>query len=233
MRINATLTKAAAIASLAVASLGAQAAPSYTFTFDDTNASLLANTGALSLSSGVSFHNATLVGDPDGFGGQITDTFGNAIPGATSHWEIDPVYLDASVVSPDYYGRSVGASASGLALDANFSPILVNFGNVGPLASFSMALDGSGQRNNWGPNAELLFVDHTGHVVQTVLFDQSVDSAVVTVNGIHASATGVILANGKLYDNLTVTAAVPEPTSLALMLAGMGVVAVAARRRRA
>jgi hypothetical protein len=226
-----TLSQLALAASLAAASLGAQAA-SYTFTFDDVNSStLLANSSALSVSSGVTFNNATLVGDPDGFGGQITDVYGNAIPGATSHWEIDPSYLDASVVDPSYYVRATGSAASGLALDANYSPILVSFGSVGPLASFSMALDGSGERNNWGPNAALQFVDATGHVVQTVGFNQGIASAVVTVSSISASAVGVILPNGKLYDNVSVSS-VPEPESVALLLTGLGIFGLAAARRR-
>jgi hypothetical protein len=226
-----TLSQLALATTLAAASLGAQAA-SYTFTFDDVNSStLLANSGTLSVSSGVSFNNATLVGDDDGFGGQITDLYGNAIPGATSHWEIDPTYLDASVVDPSYYGRSTGSAAAGFGLDANFSPILVNFGSVGALSSFSFALDGSGERNNWGPNAQLLFVDATGHVIQTVSFDQGVSNAVVTVNAISANAVGVVLPNGKVYDNVAISA-VPEPESLALVLAGLGIVGVSAARRR-
>lgn len=226
-----TLSQFALATSLAVASLGAQAA-SYTFTFDDVNSStLLANSGALSVSTGVSFNNAYLVGDDDGFGGQITDVYGNAIPGPTSHWEIDSVYLDASVVDPSYYARATGSAAAGQALDANYSPILVNFGSVGALSSFSFALDGSGERNNWGPNAQLLFVDATGHVIQTVAFDQSVSNAVVTVNAISANAVGVVLPNGKLYDNVSISA-VPEPESLALVLAGLGLVGVSAARRR-
>ena len=50
---------------------------------------------------------------------------------------------------------------------------------------------------------------------------------------VRTGISGIVLTSGKLYDNLSIsTAAVPEPESYAMMLAGLSLMSVIARRRR-
>ncbi|MFZ5527123.1 MAG: PEP-CTERM sorting domain-containing protein [Pseudomonadota bacterium] len=81
------------------------------------------------------------------------------------------------------------------------------------LGSFSTSLDGVALDDS-------ALIDSTNYAITQGLRLAHADIAYITIKG-----------DGVVMDNLTFTTPVPEPQAYALMLAGLGVVAFAARRR--
>jgi len=186
----------------------------YSFNFDSaTGSPALASqfdTGA------VSFHNAMLA--------PSKDTDGIDIPG-TEHWQIDPI-SDASypvtIENPlDYPDR--GAAPSGdFALQALWQPVILSFDQTLDLTNFSVTLD----NDTYGmSNLTIDFVSGAT-IVGQIAIDQTTPGFIATLGSI-SGVTGIVLASGAFYDNLSFTAtvsAVPEPSTYAALIgvAGLG-----------
>lgn len=158
------------------------------------------------------------------------DAFGN--PTGTTHWgDATATYGAVKVLSSSFAVSGANVLSNG------HQPILIQF-NGGPvdLYSFSVQQDKSGFGNPQTNGSRLDFLDAAGHVIDgaSVFYTQYANKGLtISANGV-SGVSGILLSGGVDYDNLNITtvSAVPEPASVALLLGGLGLVAVAARKRR-
>lgn len=223
--INKTLGSLALTAVLGAFSASALA--NYSFNFDGVASGTSANNSVVNPYSDVSFLSGFVTADLDTNGFEILDMNNQTIPGFT-HWE---TYQDSDirVRDPQFYGAGVAPSGTN-AIDAKFEQVFIKFNTAQNLISFSMQLDNS----TFGfPNSSLFFVDSFGKALSTVAFDQSQSGSIITTGAVN-NVSGIILSSGKLYDNINIAtvAAVPEPESYAMLLAGLAVVGAVSRRKK-
>ena len=213
------------LTALALASASAQAAVGIdtTFTFDAVASGTHANLAIGSANSLIRFDNAKLFDD--------LDANGDPIPGQF-HWGIDTddTIPAVTVDNPIDFWRN--AAPSGInALNTAYGPVLLSFSTPLTLDTFSFTLENT----TFGmPSADVLFLDATGHVVQTFSFQQDLSGATFQVSSIAPNVSAIVLPSGKFVDDVHIaTSAVPEPSGVALALLGMGTVGAIIRRRRA
>jgi PEP-CTERM motif len=223
--INKTFSSLALTAVLGAFSASALA--NYSFNFDGVASGTSANNSVVNPYSDVSFLSGFVAADLDTNGFEILDMNNQTIPGFT-HWE---TYQDSDirVRDPQFYGAGVAPSGTN-AIDAKFEQVFIKFSTAQNLTSFSMQLDNS----TFGfPNSNLFFVDSFGKALSTVVFDQSQSGSIIIMGAVN-NVSGIILSSGKLYDNINIAtvAAVPEPESYAMLLAGLAVVGAVSRRKK-
>jgi hypothetical protein len=219
-----TLLRALFAASICTSSFAASAA-SYTINFDNIASGSNANTDLVALANGVSFASAYLA--------DTVDANFNVIG---THWAAYSLADLTNPVDPSIFAQNSanlgwGAAPSGAnALDARYDQVMVQFANPTQLSSFSFDLDNTGYGNLQATN--LLFLDGQGNTLFTSSNFYQATTTHFTQNFASAmTVSAVLLTSGKLYDNISV-AAVPEPETYAMMLAGMSLLGFMAYRRR-
>jgi hypothetical protein len=219
-----------AAATLALASVAAHADTlSFTLDFDSLSSGATANAylASLGLGSQVSFGNGDYVQDDP-----IYDSIGNVTNDGAGHW------VDASSVYGDVLVKDNGTAISGSNVLWNDNQaILVQFNSALTINAFSIQQDSSLFGNLTENGSILSFLDSTGHVISTanVYYTQYGQPGLTISSGTVTGVSAILLSAGKSYDNLSLNAvtAVPEPTSLSMVLVSLGLVGAAARRRRA
>lgn len=213
-----------ALAAITLASASAQAAVTIdtTFNFDSVASGTHADLAIGSANSLIRFDNAKLFDD--------LDANGDPIPGQF-HWGIDTddTIPAVTVDNPLDYWRNNAPSGIN-ALNTAYGPVLLSFSTPLTLGNFAFTLENTtfGQ-----PFAEVLFLNATGHVVQTFSFQQDLSGVRFELDNIAPDISAIVLPSGKFIDDVSiVTSAVPEPSGVALALLGMGTVSAILRRRR-
>ena len=215
------------VAAVAMASASALAhadiAINTTLDFDTVASGASANAYLASLGLGSVLHFGN--GDTE----QDVDPYGSYT--GTSHW------YDATASYGDVLVNSSSAAVSGANVLSNgFMPILVQFAGPVDLASFSVQLD----NNTWtNPVNVLQFLDASGHVIAGTDVSYGMlpqgGFTVASVSPVQGVSSVLLLFGSRDFDNLHITtmAAVPEPSTWALGLAGLGLLGMATRRRSA
>lgn len=210
------LLKTSAIALVISSAMLSSAHAATVLTFDGVASGTAAN---LAVPAGYSFFNAAYLPDQD--------EYGDDIPGSEK-WKVDPSVSDAVIVlNPLTVDYGVAPSPNN-ALDARWSPILMQFDTAKDLTGFSVTLDNSTYGNLWADN--IYFLDANKNLIGSLVIQGSIPGYVANLNTPLFGVKEVVFASGALYDNITVSE-VPVPAAAWLMgsaLLGLGGVA---RRR--
>ena len=197
----------------------------YNFNFDGVISGTSANDSIVNPYANISFLSGFVTADLDANGFEILDNNGQTIDGFT-HWE---AYSDSDirVRDPQFYGRGNAPSASN-GLDAVFDQVLIKFSSAQNLTGFSVKLDNS-QYGNF--NSSIIFLGANGKALSSVDFQSYANPGAIITSGPINGVSGIVLTSGKLYDNLSISTAVPEPDTYGMMIAGLGLMGFVARRR--
>ena len=216
-------------ASLAAASVAAHADIAINTYLDFEGVTSGSTANAYLLGKGISsftFGNADRVDDAP-----VYDSIGNLLNDGAFHW----VDASATYGAVKVLGDAAAVSGSNV-LSNDYAPILVQFTGPVNLASFSVQLD----KQNYGFFTDTIqFLDNTGHVIagKDLVFSSYQNPGLTVSSGPVNNVSAILLsATSRNFDNLSITtqaAAVPEPASYALLLAGVAALGVVARRRAA
>ncbi len=227
MLVKNIYLKCALIAVLSASAVSANAANSISgfYNFDNVASGTTANSLLGADSSFMSFLNPDTVLDANGINFHWIDataTFGDVL-----------VQSDANAVS----GNNV--------LSNSFQPILLSFAAAVNINSFSIQQDLSGFGNQQTNGSYIAFLDQSGHEISSLnqyytQSDQSVainpGKGLLLSTGSVANVYSILLSGGVNYDNLSINAvnvaAVPEADTYAMMIAGLGLMSLVARRRK-
>lgn len=151
----------------------------------------------------------------------ILDGFGSDT--GRDRWVFDAAPLDPITADP----ASEGYGPSGSSLNAFNQTVLISFGTVFNLTTFSIFMDNS----TFGSTSGVEFYDVNDELITTLDAFGLIANYEVTGSNIDG-VSKIVLPAGAFFDNMTLTgSAVPEPGSLTL--AGIAALALMARRRRA
>lgn len=145
------------------------------------------------------------------------------------HWVVDPAYpAFLSDMSLNGYNGTAAAGVTGLnALDA---PILMHFN--APVSIYSFLLKQDNSAYGFPGPTNLTFLNANGEQIGSSV--DYIQNAVTSISAgpLSQQISGVVLSSGKFYTSLNVITAVPEPETYAMLLAGLALLGVAARRRK-
>jgi hypothetical protein len=227
MKLNSLRQQAGAIAAACLCTLAAGNASAYVINFDSLPDGSAASADPIAQANGVSFAGGSFVPDLDAQGYEILDGYGQPIVGL-QHWEIDTTAGVVAVGSPQLH--LAGSAPSGPnALDAFFQPTLLTFAAPILLSAFSVDMDHSSFGFPGTVAIEFLGLD--GKALSSLSYTQAGTFSESMSFSAPLAIKSIVLPGGKYYDNFSI-AAVPEPATWALMLAGMGVLGAAVRRRK-
>lgn len=209
-----TLVKGALIALLATTAASANAANSVnaTYTFDNVASGSTANSALGDDYSFMYFANADKEFDDP-----------NGVEGDPFHW------IDATATYGDVLAKSDANAVSGSnVLWNDKQPMLLLFNGNSNVTSFSLKLAGV-NTNAFLGGAIVMFLDSTLHTIAgTEAFADS--NGLVSISTPKYNVAGIFISAGGNYDNLSI-AAVPESDTYAMLLAGLGIMGLVARRR--
>ena len=226
MKTHALRQRTIALAAAGLCGLAVASANAYVIDFDGLPSGSAASADAVALANGVTFAGGSFMPDLDAQGYEILDINGQPLVGF-QHWEIDPTASLVSVGSPQ--AHLAGAAPSGPnALDAFFQPTLMTFTAPLVLSSFSIEMDHSSFGFPGQVAIEFLGLD--GKAITSLSFTQAGTFSQSISFSTPLAVKSILLPSGKYYDNINV-AAVPEPMTWALMLAGLGVLGASSLRR--
>lgn len=149
------------------------------------------------------------------------------------HWiaDTDPSTPALTIEAMSAYGHNGSAAAGVTGLQALFQSVLVQFDVPFTLGSLTLRQDDSSL--GFAGMTSMVFLDANGQQIgASVDYLQNAVST-ITAGPLSGNISAILLSSGKFYRDLDITATeVPEPGSMGLLLAGVGVMALAARRRR-
>lgn len=222
--------KAVVLTTLATAGVAAHAGLNINadLNFDSVASGTTANQylAGLGLNTAMSFGNAdTVYDDP------IYDADGHLLNGGAFHWvDASNVYGNVLVKADD------NAVSAHNVLWNDHAPILLSFNGPVDIASFSIQQDLSGFGYLGDKGNYLGFVDNTGHIItaDNVYYTQGGNPGLTISASNVKGVSGILLSAGVSYDNmhLSTVAAVPEPNSLAMVAAALGVIGIFSLRRK-
>ena len=221
------LVKGALVTALMVSAATAQAAV-YSFNFDGAVSGTSANDSSINPYSNVTFLSAFTAADKDADGFDILDMNGDFVPGFT-HIE---AYSDSDikVVDPSTIARGNAISGAN-SLDGRFDSIYLKFSDAQSNLNLSFQLENT----HFGLISQIDFVDASGKVINSVSQDIMGHSfgQLITASSANAGIYGIVISSGSTFDNLSIStiAAVPESDTYAMLLAGLGIMGLVARRR--
>ena len=188
----------------------AQPTVATTINFDSLGTGANANLDSAAIALGITFNNAAWLPD--------LDSDGLEIPGS-EHWQVDSS-LPGPVTVENTFLNGWGTAPSGQnALDARWSPILLQFAAAVDIGSFSVVLPDSAFGNLF--ESDILFLDAAGNTLYDLAYFQGQPLAAVSLpTTTLPGVKNILLASGTFYDNISVTA-VPEPGALWLLVTAL------------
>ena len=175
--------------------------------------------GSLGSYAGVSFANA------------VTEDIVDANFNVTGqHWVVDAGAPAVTLEAMSSHGYNGTAAVGVTGLQALWQPVLMQFGAPLSIASFQLKQDDS--TYGFTGTVSMSFLDANGQQVGSSV--DYVQNAVSTITSgpLSDSISAVLLTSGKFYTGIDVITAVPEPETYAMMLAGLALVGLSARRVR-
>jgi hypothetical protein len=208
-----TFKRALLAAVLCAASLGASAAQaSYSFDFSQDS---------LTKYNDVSFVNAV-----------YADILDSEFVVSGQHWieDKEPGALAVTIESMSKYEQNGTAAAGVTALQALWSPVLMRFAAPVSIASFVLKQDDSAY--GFPGQVNLTFLNSNGQQVGNGVDYVQNSLSTISSGAVKGDVSSVLLSSGKFYKGIDVMTAVPEPETYAMLLAGLALLGLAARRRR-
>lgn len=143
------------------------------------------------------------------------------------------------IVGPGLYGELCAGSGKCIDLDGSTSlaGVLSRSVNLTAGTTYTLSFDIAGNRRNAGTETGTVQLGTSTLNYSLTNSDTSYQAMSLTFTPSTSGSYSLSFANaggdnyGAILDNVTLTAAVPEPTSAALLLLGLGSVALLKRRR--
>ena len=146
------------------------------------------------------------------------------------HWVVDAGAPAVTLEAMSSYGYNGTAAPGVTGLQALWQPVLMQFDAPQLIASFQLQQDDSAY--GFPGTVSMTFLDANGQQVgNSVDYVQNAVST-ITSGPLADSVSAVLLTSGKFYTGIDVLTAVPEPETYAMMLAGLALVGLSARRAR-
>jgi hypothetical protein len=203
-------------------------ADSFTLDFDSLAAGSNANADLVAQANGLSFA-SSYVDDIVDADFNVLGQHWLAYNDAVDHQGVDPAIF---VREPSPLGWGIAPSGSN-ALDARFDQVMLHFAAPTQLTSVSFDLAQGGYAGNLGASTLLLLDANGVQIGQSYAFNQSTDSGLALNFANPVLVSAILLPSGKFYDNISVTTAVPEPESWAMLAVGLGLLSAVVRKRKA
>lgn len=188
--------------------------------FNGVSSGSFANSDQNAQTAGISFDYAVFL--------PLLDSYNTPILGS-DHWTVDDTAPPVTVVN----GANLsGDYADSTGLDAREQPVLMHFGGISNVASFSLnASTYDGQSFDGYYNPALEFLDVNGNSIGSAAFTQVAGIFSASLSIPLQGVRDVLLAGGAIYDNVSFgVTAVPVPG--ALWLFGSALAGIAGLRRR-
>ena len=198
-----------AVIALAIGLTMVQPTMAASINFDSLAAGMNADSDPVAIGLGITFNNAAWLPD--------LDSDGLEIPGS-EHWQADSSWPGPVTVENTLLNGWGTAPSGQNALDARWSPILLQFAAAVDIGIFSVMLPDSAFGNLF--ESDILFLDAAGNTLYDLAYFQGQPLAAVSLPTTVPGVKNILLASGTFYDNMSVTA-VPEPGALWLLITAL------------